>query len=118
MLPLTLSVGFTVSVPLKQHSRRDAASRAEIIFEWDIPCTDFYDRVCARMDLSPGDALLGYKLDSDAKRQMIRLPADDPTAFDTMLEKVRSKMARARSRAVVLEIHDLVWFYLIGTICF
>ena len=60
------------------------------------------------MDLDPRDATLGYKFDTDPKRSMIQLPPNDPVAFDTMLEKTKSKMARARTRSVVLEIHNLV----------
>lgn len=100
--------GFNVTVPLKQFRRTDTPSRAEIAFEWDILCGDFYDRICARMDLDPKEAVLGYKFETDTKNSIVRLPSNDPTTFDTMIEKVRSRIARARTRAVVLEIHDLV----------
>ena len=103
-------LGFTVSVPLKQHRHKDIASRGEIAFEWEIPFGDFYDRICARMDLDPMEAVLGYKFETDAKKSIIRLPSDDLAIFDAMLEKVKSRIARARTRAVVLEIHDLVRF--------
>lgn len=101
-------VGFTVSVPLKQHRSHDTQSRAEIAFEWDTLVGDFYDRVCARMDLDPKDAMLGYKFEVDPKRLIIRLPPNDLVAFNTMLDKVKSRISRARTRSVVLEIHDLV----------
>jgi hypothetical protein len=104
------STGFTVSVPLKQLSRRDTPSRVEIAFEWDIPFFNFYDRICAHMDLDPKDAVLGYKFDTDPKKSIIRLPSDGPAAFSTMVEKVRSCIACARSRVVILEIHNLVRF--------
>lgn len=102
--------GFTVSVPLKQSRRQDTPSRAEIALEWDILFGDFYDRISARMDLDLKDAVLGYKFKGDSKRSIIRLPSNDLVAFDTMLEKVKSRIACARTRAVVLEIHDLVHF--------
>jgi hypothetical protein len=101
-------LGFTISVPLKQFSRRDTPSRAELTFEWDIPFGDFYDRICARMDLDPKDAALGYKFEVDPKKTIIRLPMNDVTPFNTMLEKAKSRIARARTRAVILEIHNLV----------
>lgn len=101
-------VGFVVSVPLKQLSIHDTPSRTEISFQWDILPGDFYDRVCARMDLNPKDGILGYKFEGDAKKSIIQLPSNDLVAFDSMLEKVKSRIRRARTRAVILEIHDLV----------
>ena len=83
-------------------------SRAEIAFKWDILYGDFFDRVCARMDLNPEEAILGYKFDADAKRTIIRLPQNGSDVFNLMLDKIKSCIARARTRAVVLEIHDLV----------
>lgn len=95
---------------MKLVSRRDTPSRAEIAFEWDILFGDFYDRICARMDLDPKDAALGYKFDVDPKKSIIRLPMNNTSSFDTMLEKAKSRIARARTRAVIIEIHDLVRF--------
>ena len=95
---------------MKRLSLRETPSRAEIAFEWDILFGDFYDRICARMDLDLKDAVLGYKFEVDAKKSIIQLPSNNPIAFNTMLEKVKSRIARARTRAVVLEIHDLVCF--------
>jgi hypothetical protein len=97
---------------LKKLSRQDTLGQAEIIFKWDIPTGDFFDRVCARMDLDPKDAVLGYKFEVDPKKSIIQLPSNDVVAFATMLEKVKSRIARARTRAVVLEIHDLVYVYI------
>lgn len=108
VLLLKPPVGFTISVPLKQLSCQDTPSRAEIAFEWDTLFGDFYNRICARMDLDPKDASLGYKFEVDPKKSIIQLPSNDPTAFNTMLEKAKSRIARARTRAVVLEIYDLV----------
>lgn len=105
-------IGFTVSVPLKLLRRRDTPSRDEIAFEWDIPYGDFYDRICARMDLDPTEATLGYKFDSEAKNRVIRLPPNDSTVFDVMLDKTKSRIARARTRPVLLEIHNLVCLFL------
>ena len=100
--------GFVVSVPLKQLSLLDTPSWAEIRFEWDILPGDFYDRVCARMDLDPKSTRLGYKFDVEAKKSIIHLPPNDSAAFNSMLEKVKSRIARSRTRAVILEIHNLV----------
>ena len=88
-------VGFMVSVPLKQLSIHDTPSRTEISFQWDILLGDFYDRVCARMDLDPKDGILGYKFEGDAKKSIVQLPSNDPVAFDSMLEKVKSVRATA-----------------------
>ncbi|KAF9789323.1 hypothetical protein BJ322DRAFT_1018008 [Thelephora terrestris] len=42
------------------------------------------------------------------KKSIIRLPSNNSTAFDTMLKKVKSRITRACTHAVVLEIHNLV----------
>lgn len=60
------------------------------------------------MDLDPKQAVLGYKFDVEPKNTIIRLPSNDSVTFNTMLDKIKARIARARSRAVVLEIHDLV----------
>ena len=62
------------------------------------------------MDVNTADAVLGYKFETDPKKSIIQLPSNDPVAFDTMLEKAKSRIARARTCAVVLEIHNLVEF--------
>lgn len=95
---------------MKKLTRQDTPSRAEIIFEWDIPTGDFFDWVCARMDIDPKEAVLGYKFDVDPKKSIIQLPPNDNGAFNAMLEKVKSRLACARTHAVILEIHDLVCF--------
>ena len=58
-------LGFTVSVPLKKSRRNDTVSCAEIAFERDVLYGDFYDRICAGMELEPKDAMLGYKFEVD-----------------------------------------------------
>ena len=62
------------------------------------------------MDLDPKDAMLGYKFEADPKKSIIQLPSDNLTTFNMMIEKTKSRITRARTRAVVLEIHDLVRF--------
>ena len=79
-------------------------------FEWDILYGDFFDRICARMDTDPKDALLGYKFEVDPKRSIVRLASDNSATFNAMLEKTKDRIACARTRAVILEIHDLVLF--------
>ena len=103
-------LGFTVSIPLKQFRRSDTMSWAEIVFEWDVLHGDFYDCVCAQMDLDPREVTLGYKFESDPKKNMIQLPQDDPDIFDAMLEKIKDCISHARTRAVVLEIYNLVCY--------
>ena len=85
-------------------------SRAEIAFEWDVFYGDFCDRICVRMQLEPKDAMLGYKFEVDPKKSLIQLPLNNPATFNTMLDKIKSRMARARTRTVFLKIYDLVCF--------
>ena len=57
------------------------------------------------MDLDPK---LGYKFEVDPKRSIIQLPSNTTIIFDTMLVKTKAHIARARTHAMVLEIHNLV----------
>ena len=105
-----ISIGFIVSIPLKQLSHQDTLSQAEIAFEWDIPFIDFYNHICACIDLDPKDVALGYKFKVDPKKSIVWLPSNNPVAFNTMVGKVKSHITRACTCAVVLEIHNLVYF--------
>ena len=86
------ALGFVVSVPLKQSRRNDLMSRAEIAFERDILYGDFFDRVCARMDLNLEEAILGYKFDADAKRTIVR--ATLPSALNVMNASALGKLVQ------------------------
>ena len=101
-------LGFTVSVPIKPLRNRDTPARDEIAFEWDTPLGDFYDRVCARMDVDPRTARIGYKFEVDPKRSIREIPPGNTTGYNAMLDKVKDRIARARTRQVILEIHNLV----------
>lgn len=67
------------------------------------------------MDLNPKDAVLGYKFEVNPKKSIVQLPSNKPTSFNTILEKVKSHMGHACTRAVILEIHNLVIFMLFVT---
>jgi hypothetical protein len=73
----------------------------------DIPFVDFFSRVCARMDLDPLDARLGYKYGSDRARDPPNQLSNEEELRNAM-EKGRNKLRLARTRGVILEIHNLV----------
>jgi len=60
------------------------------------------------MDLDPKVAKIGYKFEVDPKRSIIEIRADNTAGYDVMLEKIKDRIARACTRQVILEIHNLV----------
>ena len=57
-----------VSVPLNTGIVGGTVSRVTLRLALDISFQDFFSRVCARMDLDPLKASLGYKFHTDRAR--------------------------------------------------
>lgn len=75
----------------------------------DTSFEDFFSRICAKMDLDPKEAELGYKYHGDRARD----PPHQLSNTDQLLEAFGRGcrlLKRARGRDVVLEIHNLVSF--------
>ncbi|KIK24105.1 hypothetical protein PISMIDRAFT_99261, partial [Pisolithus microcarpus 441] len=97
----------TVSLPLNTGVVGGRVSRVQIRVPLDISFEDFFSRVCAKMDLDLADAELGYKYHNDRVRDAPHLLSDAQQLHEA-LERGSLLMQRARSRQVVLEIHNLV----------
>ena len=81
--------------------------RVNLRLPTDIPFADFFNRVCARMDLDPLDAKLGYKYGSDRVRDPPNQLSNEEE-LRVAMEKGRNKLRLARTQEVILEIHNLV----------
>lgn len=104
--PVIVPSNLTVSLPLNTGVVGGRVSRVQIRVPLDISFEDFFSRVCAKMDLDPADAELGYKYHNDRVRDAPHLLSDAQQLHEA-LERGSLLMQRARSRQVVLEIHNL-----------
>jgi hypothetical protein len=82
-------------------------SRVELHLPVDISFEDFFSRVCARMDLDPLTAELGYKFHTDRRRDAYHQLANEAQLRTAMTHGV-GLMQRVRTRRVTLEIENLV----------
>jgi hypothetical protein len=96
-----------VSIPLNTGVAGGVVAHVNLHLPTDIPFGDFFSYVCAQMDLDPVNTKLGYKYGSDRIR-------DPPNQLSTeeelrvAMEKGQNKIRHARTREVILEIHNLV----------
>ena len=68
---------------------------------------DFFERVCANMDVQPADAILGYKFSGGRVSDPANRLANAEDLAQAMSQAI-DKIKRARTREVILEIHNLV----------
>jgi hypothetical protein len=86
---------------------RSQVSRVQLCLPVDIGFEDFFSRVCAKMDLNPSEAQLGYKFNTDRVR-------DDPNQLSSemqlheAMEQGKRLLGWARTREIILEIFNLV----------
>lgn len=99
-----------ISVPLNTGVVGGRISRVQIRLPVDIPFEDFFSRICAKMDLDPANAELGYKFHNDRVRDAPHQLSNDQQLREAF-EQGCDLIKRARSRRVVLEIHNLVREY-------
>ncbi|KAI0055787.1 hypothetical protein BV25DRAFT_1921523 [Artomyces pyxidatus] len=96
----------SLSIPRNTGVQGAAVVRVNLTVPFDIPFPDFFDRVCAQMDLHPANAKLGYKYHTDRVR-------DPPHQLSTAQELREAMeigwglMRRARTRVIQMEIHNL-----------
>ncbi|KAI5998598.1 hypothetical protein EDD15DRAFT_2161652, partial [Pisolithus albus] len=96
----------SVSVPLNTGVVGGTVSRVQLRFALDVDFKDFFSRVCAKMDLDPKVAELGYKYHTDRARDPPHQLSDSEQLSEAF-ERGRQLMKRARGRQVILEIHNL-----------
>jgi hypothetical protein len=68
---------------------------------------DFFERICANMDIQPANAVLGYKFSGDRVSDPANRLANAEDLIQAM-SRATDKIKRARTREVILEIHNLV----------
>ncbi|KAG2749318.1 hypothetical protein P692DRAFT_20732641 [Suillus brevipes Sb2] len=102
----TSDTNITVSVPMNTGVPRGQVSRVQLCLPVDIGFEDFFSRVCAKMDLNPSEAQLGYKFNTDRVR-------DDPNQLSSemqlreAMERGKRLLTRARTHEIILEIFNL-----------
>ncbi|KAF7966489.1 hypothetical protein HWV62_38126 [Athelia sp. TMB] len=96
-----------VSVPLNTGVVGAVVVRVTLRLPTNIPFEDFFSRICARMDLDPLTASLGYKYASDRVRDPPHQLSNEQELWVAM-EKGVNKIRHARTREVILEIHNLL----------
>ncbi len=96
-----------VSVPLNTGIVGGTVSRVTLRLALDISFQDFFSCVCARMDLDPLEASLGYKFHTDHARDPPHCLSNEEELRGAMLHG-EDLMKRARTRVIYLEIHNLV----------
>ncbi|KAF4568380.1 hypothetical protein EYR40_010217 [Pleurotus pulmonarius] len=79
----------------------------QFAFETDLPFTDFYDRVCANLDLTPMTAALGYHIAGvdGPKKLLMSLGSEDD--FSKALEWIIPYISRAHSKEYGIEVVNL-----------
>ncbi|KAJ2911982.1 hypothetical protein MD484_g8432, partial [Candolleomyces efflorescens] len=97
----------TVIVPLNTGVVGGIITLIPLKLPADLPFRDFWDRVCAHMDLEPLEARLGYKTTGDpARMEPYRLMNEED--LRVAMGKVLEKVKRARTRDIVMEISNLL----------
>ncbi|KAJ2932922.1 hypothetical protein H1R20_g4169, partial [Candolleomyces eurysporus] len=95
----------TVTIPLNTGVVGGVVTRIPLRLPSDIEFLDFFDRVCAKMDLDPTKAQLGYRLAGEPVRNVYRLGTEED--LRTAMDKLLYKMKRARTKEHVMEIENM-----------
>ncbi|KAF8997056.1 hypothetical protein BDQ17DRAFT_1429264 [Cyathus striatus] len=95
-----------VSIPCATEDSDAVVVRSTLCLETDLPFEDFFDRICAQMDLRPDNALIGYKFKGDCVSDA---PHRLSTAeeYQAMIDIAIGKIRHAWHHEVVLDIHNL-----------
>ena len=101
----------SLTVPLNTGVVGGMVTQTPLRLPVDLPFDDFFSRVCARMDLEPLEASIGYKFSGDRKTDApFRLSSEDE--LRGAMAKGIEKMKRARTKAVIMEIFNLVCHFM------
>lgn len=97
----------TVSVPLNTGLVGGIIKREQFNVSTDISFEDLFERLCAKMNLNPRDASLGYKFNKDLRRTKYNELTNEDQLRTALAHGVEL-IERARTKPVVLEIQNLV----------
>ncbi|KAJ2913752.1 hypothetical protein MD484_g6668, partial [Candolleomyces efflorescens] len=103
--PVPSATQVTITIPLNTGIVGGIITRIPLRLPSDIGFPDFFDRVCAKMDLDPTKAQLGYRLAGEPVRNVYRLGMEED--LRTAMDKLLHKMKRARTKEHVLEIENM-----------
>ncbi|EDR13469.1 uncharacterized protein LACBIDRAFT_322428 [Laccaria bicolor S238N-H82] len=104
--PQVATTHVDISVPRNTEVENGVVTRLIVRLPTDLPWNDFFDRICANMDLIPANAVLGYKFSGDRISDPPNRLANAEDHVQAMA-RATEKIKRARTREVVLEIHNL-----------
>ncbi|KDQ51433.1 hypothetical protein JAAARDRAFT_50724 [Jaapia argillacea MUCL 33604] len=96
-----------VSIPRNSGVVGAIVTRSMITVPTDLVFGDFFDRICAQMDLHPSNAQIGYKFHTDRVRDPPHRLSNEDDLREAM-EMGMGLIRRARTRTVVMEVHNLV----------
>ena len=99
----------TLSIPLNTTVVGAVVTRIHLRLPTNLSLEDFLSRVCARMDLDPVAANIGYRFLHDPAAIFC---LDSEEELQNAMRRGVEKIRRARTREVVMEIHNLVCFSL------
>ncbi|KIJ05146.1 hypothetical protein PAXINDRAFT_159148, partial [Paxillus involutus ATCC 200175] len=94
------------SVPQNTSVVGAVVTRSTLRLPCDITFADFWDRVCAKMDLVPTEAELGYKFSTDRVGEDLRTLANEQD-LATAIDLGQSLVRRARTRKIEVMIYNL-----------
>jgi hypothetical protein len=97
----------TFSIPLNTEVAGSIVTCVFLQLPSNIIFGDFFSCVCAHMDISPTDGLLGYKFSGDPACMLPYRLSNEEELHD-VIKKGIGKMTRSQKRDVFIEIHNLV----------
>jgi len=96
-----------VSIPRNAEVENGIVTHVTIRLLTNLVFNDFFERICANMDLQPANAVLGYKFSGDRISDPANRLANGDD-FDQAMSWAIDKIKQARTRNIIFEIHNLV----------
>jgi hypothetical protein len=96
----------TVKLPLNTGVVGATVTWTSLRLPTDLEFNDFFSRICAKMDIDPEQATLGYLLTGDRAADIHRLENEEDLRDG--MERLLGKIRRARTRQPEMEIRNLV----------
>ncbi|KIK24467.1 hypothetical protein PISMIDRAFT_98480 [Pisolithus microcarpus 441] len=95
------------SVPQNTGVVGAVVTRSNLRLPCDISFVDFWDRLCAHMDLDPTEAVIGYKFSTDRVGDALRSLANE-NDLRVAIDHGQGLVHRARTCKIEVVIHNLV----------
>ncbi|KAJ3978691.1 hypothetical protein F5890DRAFT_1479140 [Lentinula detonsa] len=98
---------YTVSVPLNTGTVGGIVRRTKLRLPTNLAFNDFFSRICARMDLDPVSACIGYKIVPGQRARDKPYQISNEGEYRAAVTNVVDRIDRARTREVFMEILNL-----------